>query len=634
MANWQFRSLNPNETSGASIADDNFADEERTSVEILVRETIQNPLDARLNDTVVRVEYKLVTVDMQTSNFAKSIFCNNWARHFLAGDLIQENQPPTSMTFLVIEDFGTTGLEGCYTDSSIEGSTENWNAFWFREGEGAKTTKSNGGAGQGKITLYLASQLRSVFALTKRKSDSNELLFGCCRFNRNYKLPNDTNRWAKEARWGAVSNPNQLATPILNSPIINAMKTELKLTRGSKFGTTFIVPMPASGITEASLCNAVINEFFFAINRGSLVVKIGNITLDSSTIASQANDMKPPSRMSKHFRDFLAITAKKVSDTATATMIVPWGKEKKLDSNAFKESELTSLKNQFQNSKLVSADLLILIKSRQLPNTSTSKFRVLLQKDESADQSQELYVRQDLGIDGEKRLKTTRTITPVMALTFIEDPNLSNLLVAAEEPTHRKWNSRRPKVLAQYISPGDVLNLVRNAALRLVQLISPEEKKDETALAIYFADPNSEPTKRIRGKGITPDASIIKEGFPKQIPKARLKPILLKNLERGFEIRSKATDGISFPIDCKITLAYATAVGDAFKLWDAADFWIEDEVAHPRLHSGVSAQTTALNTFSFRLNNENSWLSVSGFDQKRQLEIRVNFQEVTDGSND
>lgn len=109
---------------------------------------------------------------------------------------------------------------------------------------------------------------------------------------------------------------------------------------------------------------------------------------------------------------------------------------------------------------------------------------------------------------------------------------------------------------------------------------------------------------------------------------------MLKNLERGFEIRSKATDGISFPIDCKITLAYATAVGDAFKLWDAADFWIEDEVAHPRLHSGVSAQTTALNTFSFRLNNENSWLSVSGFDQKRQLEIRVNFQEVTDGSND
>ncbi|MNQ84446.1 hypothetical protein D3C85_995740 [compost metagenome] len=51
MAHWQFRLLNPNEISGASISDDNFADEERTSVEVRVRETLQNPLDARSRDS-------------------------------------------------------------------------------------------------------------------------------------------------------------------------------------------------------------------------------------------------------------------------------------------------------------------------------------------------------------------------------------------------------------------------------------------------------------------------------------------------------------------------------------------------------------------------------------------------------
>ena len=71
MAHWQFRPLNPNETSGASISDDNFADEERTSVEILVRETLQNPLDARSSDSVVRVEYKLVNADLISSEFAR-----------------------------------------------------------------------------------------------------------------------------------------------------------------------------------------------------------------------------------------------------------------------------------------------------------------------------------------------------------------------------------------------------------------------------------------------------------------------------------------------------------------------------------------------------------------------------------
>src|SRR5690606_28997830 len=130
-----------------------------------VRETLQNPLDARNSDSVVRVHYRLVSVDLAASDFARSIFSDDWLTHFRAGELIENGERPKAMTFLVIEDFGTTGLEGCYTDSSQEGATENWNAFWFREGEGAKTTKSNGGAGQGKITLYLASRLRSVFAL-------------------------------------------------------------------------------------------------------------------------------------------------------------------------------------------------------------------------------------------------------------------------------------------------------------------------------------------------------------------------------------------------------------------------------------------------------------------------------------
>ncbi|MGL6245505.1 hypothetical protein [Pseudomonas sp.] len=632
MAHWQFRPLNPNETSGSSISDDNFADEERTSVEILVRETLQNPLDARSTESVVRVEYKLVTVDLATTKFARSIFSDDWIKHFLAGELIESDALPTEMTFLVIEDFGTTGLEGCYTDSSCEGSTENWNAFWFREGEGAKTTKSNGGAGQGKITLYLASKLRSVFALTKRKSDDIELLFGCCRFKRNYKLPNDKSRWAKEARWGAISDPNELAVPIDKTQILDGIKAELGLARGAEAGTTFIVPMPAADITEKALRNAVVNEFFFAINRGRLVVKVGNVTLDTSSIADVASNMGGDCRLTKSYRDFLALTAKDADEAVTATTKDSWSREARLTAGAFEESELTSLKEKFSNSEMVSVDFLIPVKKKQPKEISTAKFRVFLQQDENAEQSQELFVRQDLGIDGEKRLKAARIIVPVMALTFIQDPKLSDLLVAAEEPTHRNWNAKRPKVVAQYFSPNDALNAVRNAALRLVQLISPEGKKDDAALAIYFADPASEPEKRLGGGGVMPDTPKGEQQPPKEIPKPKPKPVVLKILDEGFEVRAKAAEGFNFPIDCKITLAYATVVGDAFKLWDAADFWIGDESLYPRSHSGISEPTTTLNTMSFRLDDENSWLSVAGFDLNRQLEIRVKYQEVSDGA--
>lgn len=632
MAHWQFRPLNPNETSGASISDDNFADEERTSVEILVRETLQNPLDARSIESVVRVEYKLVTVDLAKSEFARSIFSDDWIKHFRAGELISSDERPSQMTFLVIEDFGTTGLEGCYTDSSCDGPTENWNAFWFREGEGAKATRSNGGAGQGKITLYLASQLRSVFALTKRKSDGEELLFGCCRFKRNYKLPGDNSRWAKEARWGAISDHQQLARPIIQVPMLDRMKAELGLARGLEYGTTFMVPMPASDVTETALRNAVVNEFFFAISRGRLVVKVGDTTLDATSIASVANSLGKECRLARSYRDFLASTARRAEGAPSAKASESWARQTKLVEAVFDETELTALKESYGRSELVSVDFPIQVRRKQPKENLLATFRVFLQQDEDAEQSQELFVRQDLGIDGEKRLKAARTIAPVMALTFIQDPNLSDLLVAAEEPTHRNWNAKRPKVVALYASPNDALNAVRNAALRLVQLISPEGTRDDTALAMYFADPSSEPAKRKGGAGAIPDAPRGDPAEPPDIPKSKPKPISVRMLDDGFSIRGRAADGFSFPVDCKVTIAYATAVGDAFKLWDAADFWVGDETAHPRLHSDVSELTTSLNTMSFRLNRESSWLSVSGFDRNRQLEIRTKYQEVSGGS--
>ncbi len=632
MAHWQFRPLNPNETSGASISDDNFADEERTSVEILVRETLQNPLDARSSDSVVRVQYKLVEVDLATSEFARSIFSDDWVKHFRAGELIESGERPTRIKFLVIEDFGTTGLEGCYTDSSSEGATQNWNAFWFREGEGAKATKSNGGAGQGKITLYLASQYRSVFALTKRESDEDELLFGCCRFKRNYKLPDDSRRWAKEARWGAESDPDKLAIPIVKLPMLDGMKAELGLARGADAGTTFMVPMPTNDITETALLNAVVNEFFFAINRGRLVVKVGDVVLDASGIAAVAEGMGKHCRLTKAYRQFLALTARRTGEPATATAKQSWTRETKLAPTAFAEEELTALKDKFGKSELVLVDFPVTVKRRQPQAASTATFRVFLQQDENAEQSQELFVRQDLGIDGEKRLKAARTIAPVMALTFIQDSNLSDLLVAAEEPTHRNWNARRPKVVNLYSSPNDALNAVRNAALRLVQLISPEGRRDEAALAIYFADPASKPTQRTGGNGATPKAASGDPPSTDEIPAPKPKPVSVKLLDDGFEIRAKQAEGFTFPIDCAVTLAYATAVGDAFKLWDAADFWIEDDKKHPRVQKDVAGLSTTLNVMSFRLNNESSRVSVSGFDRNRQLEIRARYQEVSDGA--
>ena len=631
-ADWRFRPLNPNENSGASTTDDNFADEERTSVEILVRETLQNPLDARRdNSTVVIVEYKLVELDVSESEFAQAIFSDNCVSHFRAGELIKKEIPPR-MKFLTVEDFGTTGLEGHYDDSSHDGQTENWNAFWFREGEGAKPTKSNGGAGQGKITLYLASQLRSVFALTRRASDELELLFGCCRFRRNYKLPDDRSRWAKEARWGEQSNPQELATPIRGGTLLSKVKDELNLSRSSEAGTSFIVPMPDEAISERSLLEAVVNEFFFAICRKQLIVRIGNQELDSESITSIADALGASCRLPKIFRDFLAKTAGMTETSANAIAVDSWEKSAKLADSAFDSHELVKLKASFENSELVCVDFPVKVRRRP-DETSMAMFRVFLQQEESLEKSQELFIRQDLSIDGEKKLRSLRTILPVMALTFIQDPKLSDLLVAAEEPTHRNWNAKRPKVLNAYFAPNDALHAVRNAALRLLQLISPTGKKDGMALASYFSDPTLDGTKKQgSGRRISQAPGDPPDDKP-DIPESKPKPIAVSIRKDGFELRAKSVANVAFPLKCTVTLAYATAVGDPFKLWDAADFWLADHQSYPTEVSAITALTTDLNQLEFQMDNADSVLNISGFDPNRQLVIRVKFKEVSNDAN-
>ena len=635
MTYWQFEELSPNDNSGTSTVEDNFANEERTSVEILVRETLQNPLDARHHEDVVEVRYNLISINRRTSAFAQSLFSDHCCKHLLAGKLTEAECLPDTIDFLVIEDFGTSGLEGSFTDSTVDGSSENWNAFWFREGQGAKPIKSNGGAGQGKITLYTTSAIRTVLALTRRVSDGAELLLGCCRFRQNYKLPESTARWSKEGRWSSTVTPGELAIPIQDRVFLEKLKEELQLKRGARPGTTFIVPIPRE-ITLPAIRNAVVNEFYFPIRRGRLKVEVGDVVIDSESISKVATELGNAGRHAADFRAFMEQVIKLHIDCVPmATAKRSWVREAKLTDISFEPTELKSLKAAFENSELVNVEFPIQITKKDSTENLLGAFRVILKQNLDGDQSHELFIRQDLGIDGERRLKGSRRIQPCLALTFIQEPNLSSLLAAAEEPTHRTWNSKRPKVVGQYKDPDKALNAVRNAALRLVEFLTPPGKRDDTALSIYFADPTAPPTKRKGGAGLTPDSPTADPDVDlPPIPPPRAKPIDFVPLSDGFRIKSNPPEMIlkSLPLLCEIDVAYATTFGDPFTQWDAAEFWLNDDSAFPIDSAGISDLVRDGNQISFNMTQPVSEIRVTGFDTNRQLEVRINYRESKNAS--
>lgn len=632
MTHWQFRTLNPNDTSGTSTSEDNFAQEERTSVDILVRECIQNPLDAKANSEKVKVHFRWVTLARPASTFLADLLTNEFRTQLTHAKVLPNEQFPPDVRFLIIEDSGTIGLRGTYENSAVEGDEENWNAFWFREGEGAKPSKANGGAGQGKLTMYVASKIRTVVALTTRAADGKRLLFGSCRFRRNYPIGGE--RYAREARWGSTSDLEVLAQPIENSTILDQYENELQIQRGNKPGTTFLIPMPDAEITPEAITTAVINEFYFPILRGRLTVCVDDQEISKDTIAEQARALGDKLRFPAPFRDFLnEIANQHLEATPVARFEDKWAGEPKLSKDHFIGAHLETTQAEFQAGNLISAEFPIRVSSIS-NGPMTGKLRVFIQAAEGPNDTHESFVRQDLAVDKEKSLRAAKRLLPARALILIDDEVLSKFLAAAEEPTHREWNGSRPKLTLSYRNAALTLRLVRHAASRLLELLAPPATKDSLALASFFPDLA---VQRSSVKNQKPKKKDAKDGGDKgtvDAPPPTPRKLELMAQDDGALVRvnqALASENTSYPFSCKLELAYATEFGKPFDQWDAADFFLS-KASHAITSDKVDDIVPYENGISFSISGLDAWLAVTGFDENRQLEMRLKYTENSDAN--
>lgn len=627
MAFWQFRPLNPNDNSGTSTAEDNFAQEERTNVDILVRESIQNPLDARSSEEAVAIHFHWL-FSRTDASLSRDLLAAEWRQHLSYAGMAIPEVSGNGIPFLAIEDFGTSGLCGTYNDSDKDGPGENWNAFWFREGEGVKPTKANGGAGQGKLTLYLASQVRTLIALTERISDNQLLVAGGCRFGRNYQVKGQ--RFAREARWGNTADPNVLSTPIHDSAALAKYEEDLGLSRANKCGTSFLIPFPDPDITAQSIRAALLNEFYFPILRNRLTVTLGTEEISSSTIAGLAEAHPDELRTPPRYRRFLASIAERATNSSATDAAVneAWEKETKLAPEVFDFEQLERLRTKFETGEIVEVRFPVRI-TTVAHGEKTGQLRVFLQLVEEAAEAHELFIRQDLAIDKEKSLSRARRLVPTMALTLIDDSELSQFLSAAEEPTHREWNARRPRLENAYRRAPLTLRSVRNAAARLVELLAPPAAKDSSALASFFPDYSADPTPKTGAakKKTSPTGPTTSVANP---PAPRPRKVDLRALDDGAMVKADAAriSESDLPIHCRLEVAYATEFGNPYHQWDAADFYLTEKSEITM--DGVGDVSFEGNKVTFVITAPNGWLVLAGFDTNRQLEARLTYQESTD----
>lgn len=622
--------------TGRVVSENNFAKERRSWVAILLREVLQNGLDARASvEAPVEVRIAERILPDHEASFIDGLLPSAHLTRFKASVPHIKNPLQTVRRFLVLEDFGTTGLTGVTDDPEADGAGQNWNAFWFREGEGSKEHGSgNGGAGQGKITYFSTSRIRTLFAYTVRKGNGSQALYGASSFLRDYEF--DGKKYLRDSYWGIQKKVERtvIAVPSEDSGRIQSFRDKFGVVRqANEPGLSLVIPSPQEFTTQDAI-EVIIAEFFTPILRGDLVVNIDGTKLDADSIMSLA-DMKLTDDRARDlhtcttsgYRSFLK-TALENSKLGLVDSIAGVDLLSQLGEGSFTVEALAKLREALENEGQISVRFPISIKPRE-GHVLASHFDVHLMCPQNLEKVEEAVVRRDLLI-GEEPIGGGALRQRARALTLVIDPELSKLLQSAEEATHLRWNTRLPRLREYYISGGDVVSFVRNAAARLLEVLTGgDQKRDFKLLAKFFAAPGTASHTPAKGKK-SPKGE--KPSIPGDIPPPEPKKIVLKAIEDGCMVLpnpSTAFDATELPVTAKLEFAYEGLDKDAFSEYDPLDFDLKDG-NFGLTASNCKVTLCSLNELEFIVTAANFSLKITGFDKNLRLRARLLYKEAND----
>ena len=174
-AKWNFIKTHPGGVKREASDDNYFRDDSTEIVANLVRENIQNAIDAASGTKPVIVRFSINTVQKKHIGLVRSLLAEGsdsvW-KHYLQACKVSEIEPEkpdfSRPGFLLIEDFNTNGLDGDIRSSDEGGFA----VFWRNSGVTNKGKGRNRGGsfGIGKVVNPMSSRLQTFFGLTIRNT--------------------------------------------------------------------------------------------------------------------------------------------------------------------------------------------------------------------------------------------------------------------------------------------------------------------------------------------------------------------------------------------------------------------------------------------------------------------------------
>lgn len=612
----------------------------------LVRETIQNSLDANLNltDEPVKVRFRFSTgIDSVPADnlhpYIKSILphLTSEGNGLFKSDIPDFSKPAP---FLLIEDFCTKGLEGdpgeIEDPDPEDGMPHNFYWFWRNVGRSGKGNDDRGRWGLGKTVFPAASRINTFFGLTVRSQDNQQMLMGQAVL-KIHKIQGQEKRYCPYGDFGHFDDEESqyFANPITSGEEITKFEKTFGIERQvfgekSKTGLSVVIPFPAKEITRADLVKAVLKQYFYPIIAEKLEVIIEEdnlppIRIDSTKIDDVIQEVKfsseefltrenlkslfqfSRSAINFHEEDYIVL------QSPPLTKSVMWKMDWFLNESLEKLIE-EKIEN-FEKGEQIGFKVPVKVHVSD-SSPVIAWFKVYFENDESLNDADVHFVRDGITITGINPLRRKN----IRALVVIDNKPLVQLLGDAENPAHTEWQKDSPHFKGKYINGDSVISFVIKAVEKLHNLlIKPSKGIDEDILKDIFyiendkdnQDSGKKPEEKPGGSADKPEIDI----------EAKLQPILVNKINKGVNIKlnQKLEE---LPKNLSLSLAYDVIRGNPIKKYNPLDFDLADNSFIIKCENG-KILTRKQNRLVFQIDSIDFSLSLKGFDSERDLVVKT-----------
>jgi len=612
----------------------------------VIRESAQNSLDASYsNEHPVHMRISVHTGNRAMPRSMANNYLNGLLEHLNAAGEDNLPSPKEDMSYVVVEDFYTLGLQGDPNIFFDNGDMENNRFYWFhRNTNRTQARNTRGGSfGYGKASFALASKIRSFITVSRDKKSIK--VFGNS-ISKGHQIGGT--QYQPYGDFGFEDNEDGSIgiLPSQNEAYFKQICEDFGLSRGDQVGLSVIIPFPEREYQSEELIQSIIRNYFLPICQNKLTVEVvgeHSVTINSDTILEVTDRMDWTGEIAG------AMTSTNRKCQLGMVELASWwaqGREKDTfelepfgerqpywDRSLIKDEDYESMRSVLESGKplAIRASLPIFKKNargRRDRYSEMSDFYILIKKHQSYGGSDAVWIRRYLSVpDRPYKPKESGFI----AIMISPDGQLEQLLRDSEDVAHTQH--RITRVEKKYKYAGDIVRFFRRSSQIIIGYLQEEKNVLETDwLDDWFPSEqielgeDKESRKKLRRKkkknGSIEEELII--GPPK--PPEDLNRNHSWDIQKaagGFSIYGELSHDLDYLFRVKVGYSRDDNT-DALKKWKRFDFDFSEGIID-FVFDGVNIEKAEGNLIIFSVKgpiNEYS-IDVTGFDLNRDLFVHA-----------